>query len=369
MVFSSTDFDCHERVVYCYDQPSGLRAIIAIHNTSRGPALGGSRAWRYSSETDALRDVLRLSRGMTYKAAMANLPLGGGKAVMMLPEDGTPLSNDMLRRFGDAVEGLGGHYITAEDVGTTAANMEIIRERTQHVVGLPRSTGGGSGDPSPVTAYGTWKGIQAAIAHQLGQNDLKGIRVAVQGVGSVGAELCRLLHESGASLVVADVNEEGLKEVVRQYNAETVGVDVIYDADVDVFCPCALGAILNSETIPRLKASIVAGAANNQLASPSHDALLSEKGILYAPDYVINAGGLINVTYEGPNYNREIALKHVDGIFDTLTEVFQRAVERNIPTGQAADEVAEQRFSRPCDNGDNGDYDELMVSSGRLSGR
>ncbi|MCP4923494.1 MAG: Glu/Leu/Phe/Val dehydrogenase, partial [bacterium] len=252
MVFSSTDFDCHERVVYCYDQPSGLKAIIAIHNTSRGPTLGGSRAWYYSSESEALRDVLRLSRGMTYKAAMANLPLGGGKAVIMLPEGQKSPSDEMLRRFGDAIEGLSGHYITAEDVGTTTANMEVIRERTQHVVGLPRSAQGGSGNPSILTAYGTWRGIQAAIAHQLGQDDLKGIRVAVQGVGSVGAELCRLLHESGASLVMTDVNEEALEEVVQKYGAQSVSIDEIYDADVDVFSPCALGATLNSETIPRL---------------------------------------------------------------------------------------------------------------------
>lgn len=343
-VFSHPEFDNHEEVTFVSDALSGLKAIVAIHNTNRGPSLGGCRAWYYDSDDDALTDVLRLSKGMTYKASISNLALGGGKAVILKSSRTEVLSEEKILAFGHAVEKLHGRYITAEDVGTTTTYMEIIRKVTQNVVGLPRSTGFGSGNPSPVTAYGVYVGIKACISAQLGRDSLEGIKVAIEGAGSVGAELTRLLRNDNAIVYVADINPEAVRTCEKEYGAKGVELAEIYDQDVDVFSPCALGASINAKTIERLKASIVAGSANNQLKIHDDGILLKERGILYAPDYVINSGGLINVSYEGVGYSRQVALKHVEGIYDTLLEIFKLAEELNIPTSEAADKVAEKRF-------------------------
>ncbi|MBU0724218.1 MAG: amino acid dehydrogenase [Alphaproteobacteria bacterium] len=341
-IFTAPDFDGHEQVVFCHDAETGLRAIIAIHNTTRGPSLGGCRMWPYASEEEALTDALRLSRGMTYKSALAGLPLGGGKSVI-IGESRTQKTPALFRAFGRFVESLGGRYIVAEDVGTGVADIEIVRQVTRHVAG----TAGGSGDPSPVTAYGVFQGIRAAVKAKLGRDDLAGLRIAVQGLGHVGHDLARQLYEAGALLVVADIDEARVARTAAAYHAEILPADRIHAADVDVFAPCALGAILNDETIPEIQAGIVAGAANNQLAEDRHGEVLRLRGILYAPDYAINAGGIINIHHESfDHYDRAAALKQVEGIYDTLLEIFAHAETEGIPTGTAADRVAESRFRK-----------------------
>ncbi len=344
MVFDAHDFDGHEQVIFCHDRTSGLKAIIAVHNTNLGPALGGCRFWPYASEEEALKDVLRLSRGMTYKAALANLELGGGKAVIIgdAERDKTP---EKLHAFGRFVERLNGLYITAEDMGTTPKDMTMISEETRHVVGREAKEGG-SGDPSILTSFGVFTGIRACVYYKMGKEDLSGVRIAVEGLGHVGIDLVKRLSEAGASLVVTDINKPLLEEVSRQYGAQAVGVEEIFAADVDVFAPCALGGILNDEIIPRLKCQIVAGSANNQLAEPYHAKALEKRGILYAPDYLINSGGLINVSYEGPNYDLQEVMTHVEGIYYTLLEIFEAAKAHHITTSEASDSLAKDRFTK-----------------------
>ena len=347
-VFSLSDFADHEQVVFVSDDKSGLKAIIAVHNSNLGPALGGCRMWPYASEEEAVRDVLRLSRGMTYKSAMANLRLGGGKSVII----GNPRTHktpELLAAFARALEQLNGRYIAAEDSGTSVADMKYMTQFTQHVAGIhdkPSDEGTRSGDPSPATAYGTFIGIKAAVKERLGRDSLDGLRVAVQGVGNVGFDLARQLKEAGAQLWVTDIHREPLVQAGKELGATVVAPDEIFGLDVDVFAPCALGAILNDTTIPQLKASIVAGAANNQLAEARHGLALMKRGILYAPDYVINAGGIIDVYHERIGFDRSALLKHIEGIHDNLMEVFERAREEERPTGEVADMIAEERFRR-----------------------
>lgn len=338
-LFQQTAFDNHEQVVFCHDKASGLKAIIAVHDTRLGPATGGCRMWNYASEEEAIHDVLRLSKGMTYKNAMAGLPMGGGKAVI-LGDSKTQKTPELMRAFGRQVERLGGRYVSAEDVGISPADMAIAAQETNHIAGLE----GKSGDPSPFTAYGTFLGIQAALKHQSGQENLAGKRVAVQGVGHVGYHLCRHLHEAGAQLVVTDISQDALSRVATEFGAAVVSSQEIYDQDVDVYAPCALGSTVNDDTISRLKAGIIAGAANNQLATELHDELLKSKGILYAPDYVINAGGIINVSYEHA-YDANASRKQVEGIYDTLTQVFKQASSNNLPTGQVAAQLAQEKLA------------------------
>ena len=347
-VFSLSDFADHEQVVFVSDDMSGLKAIIAVHNSNLGPALGGCRMWPYASEEEAVRDVLRLSRGMTYKSAMANLKLGGGKSVII----GNPRTDKtpaLLAAFARALEQLNGRYIAAEDSGTSVADMKYMTQFTRHVAGIhdkPSDAGTRSGDPSPATAYGTFIGIQAAVKERLGRDSLDGLRVAVQGVGNVGFDLARQLKEAGAQLWVTDIHREPLVQAGKELGATVVAPDEIFGLDVDVFAPCALGAILNDSTIPQLKASIVAGAANNQLAEARHGVELMKRGILYAPDYVINAGGIIDVYHERIGFDRAALLKHIEGIHDNLMEVFERARAEERPTGEVADAIAEERFQR-----------------------
>ena len=343
-VFESMDSRGHEEVVFCHDKDTGLKAIVAVHNTTIGPALGGCRMWAYETEEDALKDVLRLSRGMSYKAAIAGLNLGGGKAVII--GDSKKDKNEILfRSFGRFVQGLAGRYITAEDVGTSVKDMEWVRMETRYVTGISRALGG-SGDPSPVTALGTCSGMKATVKKHLGKDSLSGLNVGVQGVGHVGYHLCRYLSREGANLYVTDMDESSLKRVVDEFGVQVIGMDDIYDADLDIYAPCALGATLNEETIPNLKCSIVAGAANNQLKNEDvHAQMLKDRGILYAPDYAINAGGLINVANEIEGYNRERAfLQAEEGIYDTLMTIFQRSEEEDVTTHTAASKVAEKRM-------------------------
>ena len=344
-VFESMDNRGHEEVVFCHDKETGLKAIIAVHNTNIGPALGGCRMWNYDSEADALKDVLRLSRGMSYKAAIAGLNLGGGKAVII--GDSKKDKNEILfRSFGRFVQGLAGRYITAEDVGTSVKDMEWVRMETRYVTGISRALGG-SGDPSPVTALGTCSGIKATVKKQLGKDSLYGLKVGVQGLGHVGYHLCRYLYREGAKLYVTDIHEENTKRVVDEFGANVIHLDDIYEADIDIYAPCALGATLNDDTIPKLKCSIVAGAANNQLKKEDvHAQMLKDRGILYAPDYAINAGGLINVANEIEGYNRERAFTQAEeGIYDTLMAIYEKSEEDNVTTHMAASRVAKKRIS------------------------
>lgn len=343
-VFTAPDYADHEQVVFACDPAAGLRAIIAIHDTTRGPALGGCRMWRYAREEDAVADALRLSRGMTYKSALAELPLGGGKAVVI----GNPShdkSEAMWEAFGRAVEQLGGRYVTAEDVGTSVPDLEIVRRTTPHVAGIAE---GGAGDPSPATAFGVFMGIKAAVRHRLGASDIAGMRVAVQGLGHVGAGLTAHLAEAGAEPIVADLDPARVERVAGRFGARTVDASRIHAEAADVFAPCALGAVLNDDTIPELGAPVVAGSANNQLAEDRHGAELARRGVLYAPDYAINAGGIINVTHEstrtGRPYDRQAAFAHVARIHDTLTRIFEIADAERIPTSVAADRLAEERL-------------------------
>lgn len=339
-VFNLDAFDEHEQVVFCNDKKSGLKAIICIHSTALGPAVGGCRMWEYANDEEALIDALRLSRGMTYKNAMAGLPFGGGKGVI-LGDSKTMKSDELFKAYGRFLNNLNGRYVTAEDVGITTADMAIVHTETAFVAGLE----GKSGDPSPLTAYGVYKGIKASVQHKFGVDNLAGLNISVQGVGHVGYYLCRYLHDEGAKLIVCDINQESIDRVVTEFNATAVGIDEIYDQDVDIYAPCALGATINDQTINRLKCSIVAGAANNQLAEDRHGTELMQKGILYAPDYVINAGGIINISFE-ENYSLEKAMAKVDEIYDTLIEVFETSAREGNTTNHIADQLARERISR-----------------------
>ena len=346
-VFSHPEFNAHEKISYFHCAQTGLKAIIAIHNTHLGPALGGCRMWAYDNDEQALRDVLRLSRGMTYKAAITGLPLGGGKSVIIgdSKKNKTP---DLMRAMGRAVESLGGRYIIAEDVGTTVEDLHHVASETKHAVGL--NHGGHGGDPSPVTAFGVYVGLKAAVRHRLGRADVRGLKIAVQGLGNVGYNLCRHLSRDGASLIVTDVQKDKVDQAVKEFAATAVGLNDIYDAEMDVFAPCALGAILNDDNIKRLKASVIAGAANNQLAEARHGDVLRDKKVLYAPDYVINAGGLINVYYEhqgrtsGKVTEKSVVDAHVLKIAETTESIFKKAEQEGISTALAADRIAENRF-------------------------
>lgn len=334
----------YEQVVFCQDKQSGLKAIIAIHDTTLGPALGGTRMWTYASEDAAIEDALRLARGMTYKNAAAGLNLGGGKTVII----GDPLKDkneEMFRAFGRYIQSLNGRYITAEDVGTTVEDMDLIHEETDYVTGIS-PTFGSSGNPSPVTAYGVYRGMKAAAKEAFGTDSLLGKTVAVQGVGNVAYHLCRHLAEEGALLIVTDINKQNVQRVVEEFGAKAVDPEDIYSVDCDIYAPCALGAVINDDTIVKLKAKVIAGAANNQLKEPRHGDLIHEKGIVYAPDYVINAGGVINVADELKGYNRERALKKVEGIYDNIMKVIEIAKRDNLPTYRAADRMAEERIAR-----------------------
>lgn len=334
----------YEQLIMCQDKESGLKAIIAIHDTTLGPALGGCRMWTYASEEQAIEDALRLARGMTYKNAAAGLNLGGGKTVII----GDPFKDkneEMFRALGRFIQGLNGRYITAEDVGTTVSDMDIIHEETNYVTGISPAFGS-SGNPSPITAYGVYLGMKAAAKEAFGEESLEGKKIAVQGLGNVAYTLCEYLHRDSAQLIVTDINQNAIDRVVENFDAVAVAPDEIYKQDVDIFAPCALGAIINDETIPQLKAKVIAGSANNQLQESRHGQILHEKGILYAPDYVINAGGVINVADELYGYNRDRAMKRVETIYESLTKIFAISKEEDIPTYAAANRLAEQRIAR-----------------------
>jgi leucine dehydrogenase len=338
-IFTHPDFDGHEQVVFSQNGRHGLKSIIAIHNTTLGPALGGCRIWDYETEGAALSDVLRLSRGMSYKAALAGLPLGGGKSVI-LADSRTEKTPGMMRAMGRAVERLGGRYIIAEDVGAEVADMDEIARETRHVSGLS----GGAGDPSPWTAEGVFLSLRAAVRHRLGR-DLSGVRVSVTGLGHVGSNLCRLLAQAGVRLLVSDIREEAIARMVEAHGAAAVPVGEAHTVEADVFAPCALGAGLNEATIPQIAALIICGAANNQLAVAGDDARLAERGILYAPDYLVNAGGLISVARPSTGLSDAEARAKLERIPDTLLHVFELAEREGVAPGAAADRLAQARLN------------------------
>lgn len=329
----------HEQLVVCHDTASGYRGIIAIHDTTLGPALGGTRFWQYATDEEAIIDALRLARGMTYKNAVAGLNLGGGKSVI-IGNNRTPNREMLFRAHGRFVDSLGGRYVTAEDVGTSTGDMDFVHMETDYVAGLA----GASGDPSPVTAHGVFRAIQASAQHHWGSDSLAGKTVAIQGCGNVGHHLARELAAAGAKLVVTDIDPERVKRVAAETGARAVVTDEIYRQQADIFAPCALGAVINDETLPQLRCEIVAGAANNQLLEDRHGDELAAKGILYAPDYVANAGGVINVYSELAGWDRERSLRKADEIYNTVLNVFDIAEQDGIPTYRAADRLAERRI-------------------------
>ncbi len=342
-VFNKMAENDHQKVVFCQDKATGLKAIIAIHDTTLGPALGGTRMWQYKSEAEALHDVLRLSRGMTYKAAITGLNLGGGKAVI-IGDSKKDKSEALMRKYGKFIENLNGEYITAEDVGTSPKDMEYIKMETRHVAGIPESLGG-LGDPSPVTAFGVYMGMKACAKHMYGNDSLAGKVVAVQGVGHVGENLVKHLREENAKVYISDINEERLAYIAKKYGAEVVANNSIYDLNIDIYAPCALGATVNTETLEKLKCTIIAGAANNQLADENiHGRMVMDKGILYAPDFLINAGGLINVYSELNGYTAKRAMEKTEHIYEVTSEILKKSKEENIPTYEAANRIAEKRM-------------------------
>ncbi len=351
----------HEQIVLCSDPSTGLKAIIAIHDTTLGPSLGGTRMWNYATEQEALRDVLRLSRGMTYKAAISGLNLGGGKAVI-IGDPHTDKKEPLFRAFGRYIDSLGGRYITAEDVGIEVRDMEWINMETKYVTGLPKATGG-SGDPSPVTASGVYKGMKAMAKKAYGSDSLEGKRIAIQGAGHVSFYLAGLLAKENAKLFMSDIYEDKASQVAAETGAEVVEPDNIYSLEVDIFSPCALGGVINDGTIPQLKCDIIAGSANNVLDDEQkHGQVLLEQGIMYAPDYVINAGGLINVASELGGYQEEMAHAKADHIYDTILDILDYSEENNIPTHVASDIIAEKRIE------DIGRIHSIYSSKSRLSG-
>ena len=345
--WTEPDFDAHERIEFVHDRASGLSAIIALHSTHLGPGAGGTRFWHYAEPANAMRDALRLSRGMSYKNAMAGLPMGGGKAVVLLDEARTK-TPAMLAAFGEAVNALGGRYVTAEDVGASEADMVAIAKRTPHVCGLPADEGDIGGDPGPFTAMGIYHGIKAAVAHKLGRDGMAGVHVAVQGCGSVGGGVARLLARDGAQLSLSDIDAGKAKSLAIELDGKAVAADAVMSTSCDVFSPNALGAILDDEGVARLDCTIVAGGANNQLARPEHGARLAERDILYAPDYVINAGGIINVSLEylarqhGQPCDINEVRKRIAQIPDRLGAIWQESSE----SGRSADVVADRMAQR-----------------------
>ena len=343
MIFESIAQSGHEQVVFCQSKDAGLKAIIAIHNSVLGPALGGLRMWPYKSEAEAVNDVLRLSRGMTYKAAVAGLNLGGGKAVI-IGDPAKDKSEALFRAFGRFVNSLNGRYITAEDVGIDVNDMEYVYRETEYVTGV-HQVHGGSGDPSPFTAYGTLQGLMAALQVKYGNEEVGNYSFAVQGVGHVGMEYVKLLRERGAKVFVTDINNELVQRAVDDYGAEAVACEQIYDVDADVYSPCALGGTINENTLERLKCQVICGAANNQLATNEIGDEVQRRGILYAPDYAVNAGGLMNVSLEIDGYNRERAMRMLRTIHTNLARIFEISKRDSIPTYMAADRMAEERIN------------------------
>lgn len=332
----------HEQVVFCNDKASGLKAIIAIHNTTLGPSLGGTRMWNYASEAEALNDVLRLSRGMTYKSAISGLNLGGGKAVI-IADPHNDKSEALFRRFGKFVNSLGGKYITAEDVGVSPKEMIWVNMETEHVSGLP----GKSGDPSPVTAYGVYMGMKAAAMKAYGLDSLQGRKISVQGVGHVGEYLIQYLEKEEADIYVTDIHKPTLDRIANDYKVTVVAPEDIYDLDVDIYSPCALGATVNDDTLSRLKCKIIAGGANNQLQDEAkHGKMCMDMGIIYAPDYLINAGGVINCYFEVIGYDRDRVMAMAQDIYNTTLSIFDKAEQENIPTYLAANKMAEERIEK-----------------------
>ncbi|WP_026711644.1 Glu/Leu/Phe/Val family dehydrogenase [Flavobacterium filum] len=344
-VFGQVSFDNHEQIVFCNDKDTGLKAIIGIHNTVLGPALGGTRMWNYTNEWEALNDVLRLSRGMTFKSAITGLNLGGGKAVI-IGDAKTQKTPELMRKFGEFVHSLSGKYITAEDVGMQTEDMDTVRDVTPYVTGISESRGG-SGNPSPVTAYGVYMGMKAAAKFKYGSDVLAGKKVLVQGIGHVGETLVDYLTKEGAIVTIADINEARLNEMGAKYGAKVFNGPDLYSAEVDIYAPCALGATINDETIYKLNASIVAGAANNQLANENvHGKILQERGILYAPDFLINAGGIINVYAEIEHYDKAEAMRRTENIYNTTLEILDFAVKNNMTTHQAALTFAQNKIEQ-----------------------
>ena len=339
-VFDNSEYDNHEMVFFCRNTDAGLFAIIAIHDTTLGPAAGGCRMWPYASVDDAVTDVLRLSQAMSYKNALADLPLGGGKSVI-IGDSNKDKNEELLTSFAQFVQRLGGQYYTAEDVGIGIDDVEVLARTSDYVFGLAAT-----GDPSPFTARGCFEGIRAAVKHKRGRDSLEGLAVAVQGVGNVGRYVCKNLYEAGMKLIVADVNAEAAAYAVEKFGATAVTPDKIYSQDVDIFSPCAMGGILNDDTIPQLKASIVAGVANNQLAEPRHGRLLYNKGVLYAPDYVINAGGMLNASGDiFGQYDISQVMERVTRLYDATLRIFETAKKKNQPTNEVADDMARQKIA------------------------
>ena len=344
-VFGQLSFDDHEQIVFCNDKDTGLKAIIGIHNSVMGPALGGTRMFNYANEWEALNDVLRLSRGMTYKAAITGLNIGGGKAVI-IGDAKTQKTPELMRKFGEFVHSLSGRYITAEDVGMETADMDIVRDVTPYVTGISEERGG-AGNPSPVTAYGVYVGMKAAAKQQFGSDILSGKKVLVQGIGHVGETLVDYLTKEGALVTIADINEEKLNEVGIKYNAQIFRGDDLYSAAVDIYAPCAMGATINNDTVYKIKAKVIAGAANNQLADENvHGAILQERGILYAPDFLINAGGIINVYAELAHYDRAEIMRKTENIYNTTLEIFDFALVNNMTPHHAALTIAQNRINQ-----------------------
>ncbi|MGS2762025.1 Glu/Leu/Phe/Val family dehydrogenase [Sinomicrobium sp. M5D2P9] len=342
-VFGQLSFDDHEQIVFCNDKDTGLKAIIGIHNTVLGPALGGTRMWNYNTEWEALNDVLRLSRGMTFKSAVTGLNLGGGKAVI-IGDAKTQKTPELMRRFGEFVNSLGGKYITAEDVGMETSDMDLVRDVTPYVTGVSESRGG-AGNPSPITAYGVYMGMKAAAAFQFGSDKLEGRQVLVQGIGHVGESLVEHLTKEGAKVFISDINEDRLQEVSKKYGAVVYAGDDLYTANVDIYAPCALGATINDDTVYKINAKVIAGAANNQLADENrHGAILRERGIAYAPDFLINAGGIINVYAELEGYGKEEIRRKTENIYNTTGEIFAHSDKNGCTTHQSALRVAQARI-------------------------
>ncbi len=342
-VFEMVEPMQHEQVMFFYDKPTGLKGIIAVHNTTLGPSLGGCRIWNYDNESDALWDVLRLSRGMTFKSSISGINLGGGKAVII----GNPKvkrDETFWRRFGKFVDSLNGKYITAEDVGTSTDVMSIVMQETKHVTGKPINAGG-TGDPSPFTAYGVFLGVKASVKELTGSDSLQGKTVAVQGVGHVGYCLVSHLTKAGAKVFITDINQQNLDKAVKEFGATVVGTHEIYDLDVDIYSPCALGATLNSDTLSTLRCSIIAGAANNQLADENlHGQMLLDKGIVYAPDFLINAGGVINCYREVHNLTETETSSYIEKIYSRTLEIFKKSKTEKIPAQEAAIRMAVERI-------------------------
>ncbi len=361
-LFSSLESAGHEQVVVCSRPDIGLKAIIAVHNTTLGPALGGTRMWMYKNEQEAMRDVLRLSRGMTYKAAISGLNLGGGKAVI-IGDPHTDKNEHLFRAFGKFVDSLGGRYITAEDVGMTEQEMEWIYSETKYVTGIPKSMGG-SGDPSPVTGYGVYMGMKAAAKRAYGSDSLEGKRIAIQGAGHVASHLARYLSKENSILFVTDIYRQKAEKLAKELSATFVDPDDIYSLDVDIFSPCALGGVVNDDTLPVLNCDVIAGAANNILDDETkHAARLDEMGIIYAPDYVINAGGIINISSELEGYNEELAMRKTSRIYDTMTDILEYADAHDITTLAASNQLAEERINAV------GKIGQMYTSGSHFSGR